>query len=339
MNQTGPARPEIAVIIPCYRVTRHICQVLARIGPEVSGIYVVDDCCPERTGDLVAAQVQDPRVHVIRTPRNLGVGGATMLGYQAALADGRDILVKVDGDGQMDPTLIPDLITPIREGQADYVKGNRFFYPEDLEQMPPVRLLGNAALSFLNKLSSGYWHLFDPTNGYTALAASVAARLPFEKISQRYFFESDLLFRLNLLRAVVQDFPMTARYADEESNLRIIPGFLAGHLRNLCKRIFYNYYLRDWSPASIELPLGLLALLMGSGFGALAWRASIESGTPATAGTVMLSALPLILGVQLVLAFLSFDIQSVPRTSIQRRAWEKAPLGTPTVRKKEYETS
>lgn len=330
------------MIIPCYRVTRHICQVLAGIGPEVSGIYVVDDGCPEQTGDLVAAQVTDPRVKVIHAPRNLGVGGATMLGYQAALADGRDILVKLDGDGQMDPALIPGLTAPIREGQADYVKGNRFFYPEDLEQMPPVRLLGNAALSFLNKLSSGYWHLFDPTNGYTALAASVAARLPFEKVSQRYFFESDLLFRLNLLRAVVQDFPMTARYADEESNLRIlriIPGFLAGHLRNLSKRIFYNYYLRDWSPASIELPLGLLALLMGGSFGAFAWRASIESGIPATAGTVMLSALPLILGVQLVLAFLSFDIQSVPRTSIQRRAWEKAPPGTQTVRENDHETS
>jgi glycosyltransferase involved in cell wall biosynthesis len=318
MKQPDSSRPEIAVIIPCYRVAHHICEVLAGIGPEVSGIYAVDDCCPENTGVLITERVKDPRVKVLWAPRNLGVGGATMLGYQAALADGKDILIKVDGDGQMDPALIPELIAPICEGKADYVKGNRFFYPEDLEKMPPVRLLGNAALSFMNKLSSGYWHLFDPTNGYTALAASVAAHLPFEKISKRYFFESDILFRLNLLRAVVRDFPMTARYADEVSNLRIlriIPGFLLGHLRNLCKRIFYNYYLRDWSPASIELPLGLASLLMGGSFGTFGWRhQNARHG-----GTVMLSAHPSS-RVQLTPAFLSFDIQSVPRHSSQRRS-------------------
>src|SRR5690606_32001950 len=150
----------------------------------------------------------DPRVRVIRHASNLGVGGAVITGYQAAIADGMDILVKLDGDGQMDASLIPDFIEPIINGEADYTKGNRFFDLEELRSMPRIRLIGNAVLSFMTKFSSGYWNLFDPTNGFTALHADVARYLPLSKISKRYFFESDMLFRLNTLRAVVHDIPM-----------------------------------------------------------------------------------------------------------------------------------
>jgi dolichol-phosphate mannosyltransferase len=309
-----------AVVIPAYKVTKHILSVLDAIGPEVSAIYVVDDCCPEGSGAFVKARIHDPRVQVITHTENKGVGGAVVTGYQAALKDGMEIMVKIDGDGQMDPVLLPQFIAPITQGQADYTKGNRFFDLEQINQMPTIRLIGNAGLSFMSKLSTGYWDLFDPTNGYTAIHRSVALRIPYGKISQRYFFETDMLFRLNTLGAVVADVPMDAKYGDEQSSLKIrkvLPEFLIKHSRNLLKRIFYNYYLRDMSIASIELPVGLMLMMFGLVFGSWAWVTSARTGVATTAGTVMLSALPLIMGLQFILAFLASDMSRVPRRPLQ----------------------
>lgn len=308
---------KIAVLIPSYKVRNHILDVIRLIGPEVSKIYVIDDCCPDGSGDYVEEQCTDDRVTVLRNPVNLGVGGAIMTGYRAAIADEMDIIVKIDGDGQMDPSLIGDFVSPIMAGHADYTKGNRFFDLEKIAEMPKVRLFGNAVLSFMTKLSSGYWDLFDPTNGYTAIHSEVAKHLPLDKISQRYFFETDMLFRLNTLGAVVVDIPMDAKYEDEVSNLKVskvIGEFLLKHTRNLGKRIFYNYYLRGMSLASIELPLGLTLLTMGSIFGISHWIDSLNTNIPTPAGTVMLSALPVIIGIQFLLAFLGHDIASVPRS-------------------------
>lgn len=314
--------PEIAVVIPCFRARERVLDVLARIGPECGAIYVVDDACPEGSGKHVETHCRDPRVRVLYHAENRGVGGATLSGYQAALAAGAGVLVKLDADGQMDPALIPTLVAPIRAGEADYTKGNRFFDLEGVRAMPLVRLLGNSALSFLSKLSSGYWELFDPTNGFTALHAAVARRLPWAKLSRRYFFESDLLFRLGTLRAVVVDVPMTAVYGDEASSLvvwRVLPEFAWKHLVNTGKRLFYGYYLRDFSFASLELVLGALLVAGGSWFGIDRWRAGSQAGVSQTSGTVMLAALPVLLGVQLVLGFLSHDMHNAPRQVIHRR--------------------
>lgn len=309
----------IAVVIPCYKVRDHILGVIQGVGPEVSAIYVVDDCCPVGSGDLVQSACSDQRVVVIRHKENQGVGGAVLTGYRAAINDGMSVIVKVDGDGQMDPKLIPSFIAPILRGEADYTKGNRFFDLENVRAMPTARLMGNAALSFMTKLSSGYWNLFDPTNGYTAISADVARHLPIDKISRRYFFETDILFRLNTLRAVVVDVPMDAKYGDEVSNLKIskvIGEFFIKHVRNFSKRIFYNYYLRDMSLASFELPLGILFICFGVFYGGYHWSDSVHTGVSTPAGTVMLSAFPALMGLQLVLAFLAFDIESVPRRPI-----------------------
>ena len=309
-------KQNIAVVIPCYRVTQHILNVIAGIGSEVQRIFIIDDKCPDGSGDYVEANCNDPRIIILRHEINQGVGGAVMTGYLAAIADGAEVIVKLDGDGQMDPSLILNFIEPILAGEADYTKGNRFFNLEEIQAMPKIRLFGNAVLSFMTKLSSGYWDLFDPTNGYTAIHADVARHLPFDKISRRYFFETDMLFRLNTLRAVVVDIPMDARYGDEVSNLKIskiLGEFLFKHTRNFVKRIFYNYYLRDMSLASIELPLGLGLFFAGAGYGGYHWLDSAQSGVTTPAGTVMLSALPILMGLQLVLAFLGYDIASVPR--------------------------
>lgn len=314
------ALPKVAIIVPAYRVTRQIERVLADMPKWVWRIYVVDDACPEGSGDAAQRSV-DSRVTVLRHPHNLGVGGAVVSGYRQALSDGADVLVKMDGDGQMDASLLPQLLGPIFRGEADYTKGNRFYDLTRLASMPRIRLFGNAVLSFMTKLSSGYWDLFDPTNGYTALHAAVARQLPLDKLSRRYFFETDLLFRLNTFRAVVVDVPMDARYADESSNLRawrVAPDFLLKHLRNGSKRVFYNYFLRDLSLASLQLVVGLFFLLIGGGLGLRYWYQSGISGVPTLAGSVTLVAMLVIVGIQMLLGFLAYDIASVPKRPLHR---------------------
>jgi glycosyltransferase involved in cell wall biosynthesis len=309
---------KVAVVIPCFRVRKRIASVIGEIGPEVDSIYVVDDRCPEETGRYVSETIDDPRIKVIFNEVNLGVGGATLAGLVQAATDDADVIVKIDGDGQMDPRLIPAFTAVILSSEADFAKGNRFFEPEGVMTMPRARLIGNAGLSFMAKFSTGYWHSFDPTNGFFAIHASLMGLLPVEKISKRYFFESDLLFRLGVIEARVVDIPMYAHYADEQSSMqphKEIWRFAKGHLKNLLKRIFYRYFLRDFSVASIELLLGLALLAFGTIFGLLNWQAE----SYASAGTVMLAAMPIIIGTQLLLAFLNYDIQSAPGTALHPR--------------------
>ena len=305
----------IAVAIPCYKVTQHVLNVIANIGPEVKAIYAVDDACPAGSGQFIEEHSHDQRVQVLYNPENRGVGGAIIPAYKAAMADGMDIVVKIDGDGQMNPALLPLFVRPLLRGQADYTKGNRFFRPESVRGMPAMRLFGNAVLSFMTKLSCGYWSIMDPTNGYTAIRTSMLHELPLEKLECRYFFETDMLFRLNTLRAVVRDVPMDSVYADEKSNLKIghvLPEFLKKHASCLARRYIYSYIVRDFNVGSIYSIFGILLLLTGTGFGMLHWIGSASSTLPATSGTVMLAALPIIIGIQFLVAFLHYDMESVP---------------------------
>ena len=310
---------KIAVVIPCYKVKDFILSVINSVPEEVDKIFVVDDACPEKSGEFVATNCQDKRVEVLYNQENLGVGGTVIQGYKKAIAENFFVAVKIDGDGQMEGEQIGKFIDPILNEEADYTKGNRFYNPYFLRKMPRVRLFGNAILSFSTKLSSGYWNIFDPTNGFTAINVAVLKQLPLDKIANRYFFESDILFRLNIVRAVVTDIPMEAKYGDEKSNLKIsqnIIPFAKGNLRNLAKRIFYNYYLRNFSLASLELAFGILLTLFGTFYGLSHWGNSIISGTPATAGTVMVAALPIIVGFQSLMSFINYDINSIPKNPI-----------------------
>jgi dolichol-phosphate mannosyltransferase len=321
MKNSRVDKDKIAVVIPCYKVSRHIQSVIFGIPSGVNLIYVIDDCCPEETGKLVQSKQLDIRVKVIILPRNQGVGGATIEGISRAISDGADIIIKIDGDGQMDSSLIPMFIEPILSREADYTKGNRFYEPEKLSQMPIIRLLGNTGLSFLCKISTGYWDIFDPTNGFFAINARVASIIPWHKISKRFFFESDLLFRLNMIRAKVVDIPICPIYKDEVSNLnpwKEIPRFFVGHIRNFIKRIIYTYFIRDFNIASVEFLLGIPLLLFGFFYGISNWTFSAPA---ATAGTVMLSALPMVIGFQCLLSFLNYDTQSMPKISLQKRGY------------------
>lgn len=314
--------PSVAVVIPCYKVSRHIMGLLGRIGAEVQRIYVVDDCCPEGTGTLVQSQCKDARVQVLTNPQNQGVGGAVMTGYKAALRDGVDIVVKIDGDGQMPPELIPTFIDPIVRGLADYTKGNRFFSLDYLGRMPPLRIFGNTVLSFVSKACSGYWNLMDPTNGYTAVHTTVLAMLPLEKIHKRYFFESDMLFRLNIVRAVVHEMPMQAVYASEKSSMslaRVALEFPAQYLTRMLKRIFYNYFLRDFNICSLQILSGCGLLGAGALYGGYHWYHSYVNRLATPIGIVMLASLLVILGFQLLLSATVFDTMNIPQHPLHTR--------------------
>jgi glycosyltransferase involved in cell wall biosynthesis len=312
---------KVGAVIPCYRVRRHIVDVVERALTQVDVVYVVDDCCPEQSGLLVAEHFDSPKVKVIRHEINKGVGGAVISGYLAAQADAVDIVVKLDGDGQMDPDKIPALIAPIVACTADYTKGNRFFYIEYLRKMPAIRIFGNSTLSFINKMSSGYWNIMDPTNGFTAIHSTALNALDLDKIAKRYFFESDMLFRLNIIRAVVRDVPMPAIYGDEESNLkigRVLLDFPQRYLRNFFKRFFYSYILRDTNFGTIETLIGVTLILAGAIWGMSNWISHGIEGQATPIGTVMLAALPIILGSQFLLGAIGYDINNVPSEPLQK---------------------
>lgn len=309
-----------AVVIPCFRVKRHIAAVLAGLEGKVRHAYVVDDRCPEGTGDFVEAECARPWITVLRHAENQGVGGAVMTGYAQALADGHEVVVKMDGDGQMDPAFLPALLHPILSGQADYTKGNRFFDLYSLRAMPGMRLFGNSGLSFVSKATTGYWDVMDPTNGYTAIHRAALERLPMARMERRYFFESDMLFRLGTIRAVVRDVPMPTIYGDEVSNLsirKVLLTFPQRYLSRMLKRFGYMYLIRDFNVGSVETLVGLALLLFGAVFGIAAWVGAAEEGQYASTGTVMIAVLPLVVGIQLLLSALSFDIANVPRQPLQ----------------------
>ena len=323
LSESDHAGPVVAIIIPCYRETKHILGVLEKITDSVSRIYCVDDGCPDQTGAFIEKHCADKRVSVLYTGENLGVGGAIITGYRKAMADGAEVIVKIDGDGQMDPAILADFVAPLAGGKADYVKGNRFYNLEFLEGMPIGRLLGNAVLSFMMKLSTGYWTIFDPTNGYTAIHVSALKLLPLDKLDQRYFFESDMLFRLSIIRAVVLDIPQKAIYGSEKSHLNVwsaVPTFTYKHTTNFFKRLFYCYFLRDFHVASLEWLLGPPLLLFGTIFGVSKWFEHIQLATPASTGTVMLASLSFMVGLMLLLSALQFDVYNQPRTPLQSRS-------------------
>ena len=305
MTDRQPYRPpaHIAVVVPCYRVAEQIARVIQGIPGWVQTIVCVDDCSPDDSSERLS-RLKDPRVVLIKHQHNQGVGGAVVTGYEESLRRGADIIVKMDGDDQMDPRHLPALIEPLLDGRADYTKGNRWADPRQLQTMPGVRRFGNLGLSFAIKLCSGHWRIFDPCNGYTAIRASVLRNLPLSRLARDYYFETSMLVELNVVCAVVQDVPIPARYADEKSSLRIgrllwrFPGAL---LRSLLHRIWQRHFVRDFGPCAAFLSSGLVLAGWSVLFGGWHWWQSVWTGTPASAGTVMLAALPFLMGFQLLL--------------------------------------
>jgi len=314
----NPSERTIAAVIPAYRVADQIESVLNGLPDYLRYIIVVDDASPDRTSDLVSALAsRDGRIVLVRNARNQGVGGAVVAGFCKALELGAQIIVKIDGDGQMDPAYIPALVTPLIEGKADYTKGNRFRDLDALRHMPLVRRVGNLGLSFLTKAATGYWNCFDPTNGFFAIRAEILAELPLERIDRRYFFETSMLANLYLLDAFVLDVPMPARYHGERSSLsigRVLGEFPPKLFTTFLRRILLKYYLYDFSMMSVYLLTGVPLLLFGLFFGSIKWIQYAKLGVPAPTGTVILPTLALILGIQILLSAIEIDMSSTPKS-------------------------
>lgn len=311
----GTADAKTAVVIPAYKVVKHVKDVVASVPEDIDHVIVVDDACPEGSGKE-AEKTGRPNLTVLYHEKNQGVGGAMVTGYRKALELGADIVIKMDGDGQMDPAFIPDLVEPLVRDEADYAKGNRFRDFARLRDMPLLRLVGNSVMSFFIKAASGYWDVVDPANGYTAIHRRALEKLDLEKLSRRFFFESDMLINLNIVRAVVKDVGIPARYGDEESTLsagHALTAFPPGLLKGLLKRIVLRYFVYDFNMASVYMLLGVPLFLFGVIYGAVKWTESLATGEPTPLGTVMLAALPIIVALEMLLQAVNIDINSVPR--------------------------
>ncbi len=305
----------VAVVVPAFRVEREIASVLARIPDFVDRVVVVDDGSPDETSRVVRS-LEDPRVLLVRHENNQGLGGAMITGFREALAGGSDLIVKCDGDGQMDPKDIGQLLEPLLKGQAEYAKGCRFHHLTELHSMPRVRLFGNVVLTFLTKLASGYWHILDPQNGFVAIRATTLRRLALDRLARGYFFENDMLIRLNALEARVADVRLPSRYGEESSSLkpgRVAVEFPLKLLGGCFRRLFWRYVFYDVSPVALFAFFGLLLFLLGTCVGTYFWIANAIRHRPTPAGTVIFAAVPFILGFQLILQALVLDIQNSPR--------------------------
>lgn len=324
------AGPRLAVVIPSFRAAETIGAVLRAIGPEIHHIYVVDDGCPDSTGERALREICDPRVVLLRNPRNLGVGGAMKRGYARALADGAEIVVKLDADGQMDPRHICRLIAPILDGAADYAKGNRFAPrrlmpagspPLALKAMPPARLVGNILFSWLHKAATGYWRIGDPANGYTAIHSGALERIGLEALADCFFFETDMLFRLNLVDAVVADVALPACYPGSGSSLRlrrVAPRFAVMTASRLFRRLRAKYFAGRWNLGSLKLAAAMAMLSAALGLAGWRWfdipggRSGFESAGAATAC--------LLLGLALLGAAGLYDARRTEREPLSRRS-------------------
>jgi glycosyltransferase involved in cell wall biosynthesis len=327
--QIHPA-PKVAVVLPCYRVKEKIVGVVESLIGRVDYIFAIDDQCPENSGEWLKANCQHPSLRVIFHEENQGVGGAMITGYQAALETDAGVVVKMDGDGQMDPRYLGRLIAPLVTGKADFAKGNRFFDLRALRSMPWARRVGNFGLTLLTKAASGFWHLSDPTNGYFALRRGALELVNFHLLDRRYFFEISLLVQLNVVRAMAVDVPIPALYANENSSLDPMkalfsfPGKLFGSFMH---RIWWRYFIYDINIVSVFLVAGLFMFFGGGIFGAWRWSANIEEGHNQSAGTVALAMLPMLLGFQMLLQALVLDVIDKPAEPVSQIVEAGEPRG------------
>ncbi len=300
----------IAAVVPAYMEEKHISRVIETMPEYIDHIVVVDDCSPDDTSGAARA-ADDGRVTLIRHEVNKGVGGAIITAHRAALELGADINVVMAGDAQMDPEYLPQLLDPVVDGFG-FAKANRFFSGESFAGMPGYRVFGNVVLSFMTKLASGYWHIFDPQNGYTAIRAEVLRRLPLDRVAARYSFENDLLIHLNILDVPIVDVPIPAIYADETSSIKlrkVIPELTSMLFSGYWRRVWWKYMVWSFSAVALLLIAGLALIILGMAAGLWVLAASI--GSP-TAGSVMLAVVPFVVGVQMLLVSLQLDIQASP---------------------------
>jgi glycosyltransferase involved in cell wall biosynthesis len=303
----------VAVVVPAYDEEALIGETLAGIPAFVDRVYVVDDNSSDATAAR-AGEAGDPRVQVISHEANEGVGAAIVTGYRRALDEGIDVTAVMAADGQMDPSDLESLAGAVARGEVDYAKANRLFTGQAWELMPRHRYLGNAVLSMLTKIASGYWHVADSQSGYTAISRETLERLDLDRIYRRYGFPNDMLVHLNVWNARVRDYPSRPIYGvGERSGIRlwrVVPAIAWLLVKGFFWRLREKYVIRDFHPLVFFYALGIFMTLAGLVLGGWVALERILFGGDITAGTATLVALLLISGTQFTLFAMWFDQES-----------------------------
>jgi glycosyltransferase involved in cell wall biosynthesis len=310
----------VCVVLPAYNESEHVGDVISGLPTWVDHVVVVDDCSTDDTGEVVAA-LRDARVTLVRHEKNTGVGGAMVTGYKTGLELGYDVLVKMDADGQMHPRDLVNVVTPVATGIAEYAKGNRFYVINANRNMPQIRKLGSVILTFMTKMSSGYWHIFDSQCGYTAVRAKILRTVDLDAIATDYFFENDMLIWLNVVGARTVDVPVATLYGSEISDVqigRIMLSFPPRLVRGWGFRVTRKYLLMDFGAIGALGVFGTLAALFGTLFGAYRLLLANMTGIPNAIGTVMLAVLPLTVGIQSILQSFAMEVAESPGSKESR---------------------
>ncbi|MEO8291288.1 MAG: glycosyltransferase family 2 protein [Gaiellaceae bacterium] len=305
------AGKRVAVVVPAYNEEALVGSTVSTIPDFVDQIYVVDDGSSDGTAER--ARTADPRVAVLAHEGNKGVGAATVTGYRRALEDEIDITCVMNADGQMDPEDLRTLVTAVAADECDYAKANRLFTAEAWKVIPRTRYLGNAFLSFMTKIASGYWHIADSQSGYTAVNLSTLRLLELDRLYTRYGFPNDMLVHLNVWSRRVRDYPSRPIYGvGERSDMRIrkvIPRISWLLFKGFFWRMKEKYIIRDFHPLVLFYTMGLLFFVIGAGLG-IAYTVLRLLGHVIPAATAVLIALLVISGIQLLLFAMWFDMES-----------------------------
>jgi glycosyltransferase involved in cell wall biosynthesis len=301
----------VAVVVPAYDEEKLIGSTLAGIPDFVDRIYVVDDASRDGTAEL--ARSAGERVEVIEHDKNQGVGAAILTGYRRALADGMDVTAVMAGDNQMDPADLEAIATPVARGEVDYAKANRLFTGRAWELIPRTRYLGNAVLSLLTKIASGYWHVADSQSGYTAISRNTLELLDLDRVYKRYGFPNDMLVHLNVINARVRDVPSRPVYGVGESSgirlRKVVPAISWLLTKAFFWRMREKYVIRDFHPLVFFYVFGLLFSLIGLVLGVTVTVLRFL-GNELTVATVVLVALLLMMGLLFMLFAMLFDMES-----------------------------
>jgi glycosyltransferase involved in cell wall biosynthesis len=301
----------VAVVVPAYNEDALIGSTVEGIPAFVDSIIVVDDGSKDATA--ARAQNADQRVEIISHEKNQGVGAAIVTGYKRAIANGVDVTAVMAADGQMDPDDLETLVRAVALGETDYAKANRLFTGQAWQLIPRTRYLGNAALSFLTKIASGYWHVADSQSGYTAVNLETLKLLDLDRVYRRYGFPNDLLVHLNVFNRRVRDYPSRPIYGvGERSGIRlrhVVPKISWLLLKGFFWRMGQKYVIRDFHPLILFYTLGGLLFGFGIALG-IAEVILRFLGNPITSATIVLVALLVISGLQLLLFAMWFDMES-----------------------------
>ena len=302
----------VGVVVPAYDEEALIAATIGGIPPLVDRIIVVNDGSSDATTER-AQEAGDPRVEVLSHERRSGVGAATLTGYRRALAEGLDVVVVMNGDNQMDPDDLPTLVEPVARGELDYAKANRLASGQAWQLIPKTRFFGNAILSLLTKIASGYWHVADSQSGYTVVSREMLEQLDLDRVYTSYGFPNDMLVHLNVWNARVRDFPSRPIYGvGERSNMRyrhVVPRIAWLLVRGFFWRLWEKYVKRDFHPLVFFYVMGFIATVAGVGLGLVVVGFRI-AGHSIPIATVVLVALLVISGLQFTLFAMWFDMES-----------------------------